>query len=68
MSSASISDSAASWLACICRFCRLMRPAMRFELIGVKECVTIISTGRFSMSNIVQEVASEYSPTVKLLP
>ena len=45
-----------------------MRPAMRFELIGVKECVTIMSTGRFSMSNMVQEVPSEYSPMVKLLP
>ena len=45
-----------------------MRPAMRFELIGVKEWVTIMSTGRFSMSNMVQEVPSEYSPMVKLLP
>ncbi len=68
MSSASISDRAASWLACIWRFCRLMRPAMRFELTGVKECVTIMSTGKFSMSNMVQEVASEYSPMVKLFP
>ena len=63
-----MSERAASWMACIWRFCRLMRPAMRFELIGVKECVTIMSAGRFSMSNMVQEVPSEYSPMVKLLP
>ncbi len=68
MSSASISERAASCEACIWRFCRLIRPAIRFELIGVKECVTIMSTGRLSMSNIVQDVASEYSPIVKLLP
>ena len=68
MSSASMSERAASCDACICRFWRLIRPAMRLELIGVNEWVTIMSTGRLSMSNIVQDVASEYSPMVKLLP